>query len=804
MIWSFSILGALAIVTIGWWLWSRNAKTKKQSQVTEEMMAKLRLFSITLPQEKREEEARKDLKALLAPAEVLFNNLYSIINFNPDAYLVLEIVASHGQVQFYAAVPEDVISLFEKQLTSQYPFASVEKVDDYNIFPQSGKIAAAELTLNQSEIYPIKTFQQMEIDPMEAIANAFSHLEENEGAAIQLLIKPTSDTWHKEGQDLARKMQQGKKSGGGNIVSDIAGGVGKGLLGFTSIKDETKKEDDAGQRLTTAQEEVVKALEEKASQHGFATSIRIITAGRDELLAKQHLNNIIGAFAQFDLPSLNGFRVAINTTVSKIIARFIFRFFEGMSRPFILTPREIATLFHLPGGHLSASNIKRLNARQLPPPNNLPTEGVIIGRSMHRGVEKIVRIKDDDRRRHFYEIGKTGTGKTTWMQNMVYQDIMDGKGVCVIDPHGEMINWLLERIPKERVDDVIHFYPPDTDRPLGLNLLEAKTDMEKDLAVSEMIAIFTQMFDAEIVGPMFEHYMRNAMLALLADSASGATLVEIPRMFVDDKFRAEKVAKVTNPVIRDFWTKEYEQSRKGQAAYDMLSYVISKLGRFISNDTMRNIIGQTHSAFNIRQVMDEGKILLVNLSKGLIGEMNSDLLGFILVSKIQMAALSRADMPEKDRKDFYLYIDEFQNVTTPSIATILSEARKYKLNLVVAHQFMEQLDEKIRNAVLGNVGTMMAFTVGPDDAEILAKQFAPEVTTQDLINIENRNAYLKLMINGATSPSFNIQTLPPMGEARPRVREGLVELSRLKYGKDKRLVDVEIRQRGAIVTEFKL
>jgi type IV secretory pathway TraG/TraD family ATPase VirD4 len=472
----------------------------------------------------------------------------------------------------------------------------------------------------------------------------------------------------------------------------------------------------------------------------------------------------------------------------------------------ILSSEEMATVMHFPTPLVETPNINWLKARRLAPPANLPQEGIVIGKNVYRGRETLIKMKEDDRRRHVYVIGRTGTGKTTWMQNMVLQDILAGKGLCVIDPHGDMINWLLERIPKERVDDVIHFYPPDVERPLGLNMLEARNATERDLVSSEMIAIFQKLFDPTaalgITGPVFERSMRNSMLALMADLNNPATLIEIPRLFVDEEFRKEKLKYVADDNVRAFWEKEMAAVLRGSQAGEHMTYVLSKLDRFVSNEVMRNIIGQARSSINFRQVMDEGKILLVNLAKGLIGEINSNLLGFIIVSKLQMAALSRADQPETSRKDFYLYIDEFQNVTTDSAATILSEARKYRLNLIVAHQFVAQLEDKIKNAVLGNVGTLMAFRIGPQDAEILGKEFEPEVTQLDLVNIENRNAYLKLMIDGATSRPFTMTTLAPMGESNAKIGQAVKEISRIKFGRDKRLVEAELKDRLAALSDW--
>ena len=418
---------------------------------------------------------------------------------------------------------------------------------------------------------------------------------------------------------------------------------------------------------------------------------------------------------------------------------------------------------------------------------------VYFAKTNFRGSDRVFGIKKRDRRQHYYVVGKTGTGKSELLKNLILQDINNGEGVGVVDPHGELIDYTLSCIPKERVEDVVLFEPFNQERPVGLNMLEYDTPEQKDFAVQEMIAIFYKLFPPEIIGPMFEHYMRNAMLALMADQNNPGTLVEIPRIFTDPDFMQERLEKVQDPIVRSFWLKEWQQTT-GSTKSEMLGYVVSKVGRFVENEMMRNIIGQSKSGFDLAKIMDEKKIFLANLSKGLTGEVNSNLLGLILVSKMQMAAMRRARMPEEDRKDFYLYIDEFQNFTTDSIATILSEARKYRLNLIMAHQYIPQLTDQIRDAVLGNVGTIGAFRIGINDAEFLEKKFAPTFTAQDITKLDNFNAYMSMLVNGQPTKPFNIATLPPE-KGNPVLAEQLKQLSYLKYGAPREEVEAEIMGR---------
>ncbi len=395
------------------------------------------------------------------------------------------------------------------------------------------------------------------------------------------------------------------------------------------------------------------------------------------------------------------------------------------------------------------------------------------------------------------------------MSNLAIQDIASGHGVCVVDPHGDLIQDILEHIPKHRADDVVYFNPSDTERPIGLNMLEARTEDQKDFAVQEMISIFYKLFPPEMIGPMFEHNMRNVMLTLMSDIDDPGTIIDIPRMFTDDSYVKRYMRKLKDPVVRSFWEKEMAKTSDFHKS-EMLGYLISKVGRFVENEMMRNIMGQQNSGFDFRQIMDEKKILLVNLSKGTTGEVNAKLLGLIIVAKLQMAALSRADIPEDERHDFYLYIDEFQNFITDSISTILSEARKYRLNLVIAHQYMGQLTTEggktdVRDAVLGNAGTICTFRIGPDDAQVLSKEFAPTFGSYDLLNVPQHTCYTKLLIDNTASKPFNMSIYPPT-KGNKALGEAIKQLSRLKYGRDKAIVEAEIMERtqiGASTTEAK-
>jgi len=488
------------------------------------------------------------------------------------------------------------------------------------------------------------------------------------------------------------------------------------------------------------------------------------------------LQTIIAGFSQFHHPQLNGFKYQMK--FNKSFARdFLYRRM-GKGKRILLNVEEIASLFHFPNRYLETPGIKWLTARTLPAPPDLPDAGVVIGKSVFRGMEKLVRLQEEDRRRHLFMIGKTGTGKTTLFETMIEQDMVRGKGLCFVDPLGDAVENLLKKVPTDRAKDVIIFDPSDTKHPLGLNLLEWHNPEERDFLIQEIIEIFYKLFDPNrtgIVGPQWEHWARNAALTVMS-LPQGGSLIDIPRLFTDDNFREYAISFVTDPIVKAFWEQQLAKTADFHKS-EMYNYFISKFGRFMTNDLMRNIIGQKKSSFQFRNIMDEGKILFVNLAKGKIGEINSNLLGLILVSKIQVSAFSRADIPESERKDFYLYVDEFQNFTTDTFATILSEARKYRLCLNIANQYLAQLTEHIRDAVIGNVGTIISYRIGAEDAEFLAHEM-PGVTIEDFTNLDRFQAYVKLLINLTPSRPFSMSGIKTESKGSSEMSEWLKNWTR--------------------------
>ena len=759
------------------------------------------MLQVTLPKdvqrEEREEGVGEDIKERIAVGEQWLSTLSNLPTRRWDTWLygrpiiVFEIVAREdGVIAFYAGTERRYLNVLEKQIYALYPEAEVAQAQDFTIFEHNDSIKTGLLRLRRPAHLPIATYKELEVDPMQALTGALATIREGDAAVIQFVVQPTVRGSRQRGARAAKRTYLGKQSGVGasHSVLDAAGAL-------TKSGDETSKKEMEARQLTPRAEQQVELVEAKGAQQQFEVTTRVAVSVRAPDEAERVFNGVVAAFAQYDLPDLNAWRVEGGGADRRVLRDLIFRRPRpGLSA--ILSTTELTSLFHFPLPTTATPNILWRGAKTAPAPPDLLNAGILLGHNVYRGEGRPIHFGEEDRRRHLYLIGQTGTGKTTMFLNMIVQDIAAGHGVGVIDPHGDLIEDILLHIPPEREKDVILFDPRDTERPLGFNILEVSDEAQKDLVVNEVVQILQKLaarLNPESVGPMFEHYLRNALLALVEDP--DATLVDVPRMFVDEQFRSAVLRRNPDVTVKQFWEKEFAQSQKGQMSADMLSYVISKLGRFIGNVTVRNMIGQSRSSFDVRAVMDEQKILLCNLSKGQIGDINSDLLGFVLVSKIQIAALGRANMPEEQRKDFYLYLDEFQNFTTDSIATILSEARKYRLNLNLTHQFIQQLDDPIREAVFGNIGTVISYRIGVDDAEFMAKQFEPVFGEYDLLNLERFTAYIRLLARATPQRPFSLQIPAPPQGGDPQRREAVRAYGRETYGRARADVEAEIGER---------
>ena len=596
------------------------------------------------------------------------------------------------------------------------------------------------------------------------------------------------------------KKNKGKKKGFGGVAPmDIMEALWKPPE--NNEKDGGSNSED--KQLTSLEQAEVDAISEKARYPAYEVLVRVVISSNTAARSQVLLKNIIAAFSLFDSPRNNGFKFSLTRNVEEMTTAYIMRFFPQETRSNILNSVEMATLFHLPGANaIPTSQVKRQMSKQVDGPTDVLDEGLLIGYNEFRGVKKPIRIGTKDRRRHVYIIGQTGVGKSVLQENMAYQDMMDGRGFAFIDPHGDLVESLLGKVPKERVEDIIYFNPADMTNPIGLNMFEFDTPDQKDFLVQEAINMLYGLYDpghTGIVGPRLEHIFRNCALLLMSDPAGG-TFIDVPKCLIDPEFVKSKLKYVKDQQVIDFWTKEFPASQRSNEAGEVISWVVSKFGPFISNDAMRNIIGQTKSGFNLREIMDNNKILLVNLSKGKMGELNSKLLGIIFVMKFQAAAMSRADIPEDQRVDFSLYVDEFQNFATDSFESILSEARKYKLSLIMGNQFMTQLTDKIREAIIGNVGTVISGRIGVTDAELMVKKFQPTFDVDDLAKLPNFQSITSVMINNVPSAPFSMNWIPPMGQVNNQLRDALVRLSAAKYGRPRAVVEKEIfdRIRGSV------
>lgn len=747
-------------------------------------------------------DARDVSEETISKAQVLYNIIASTAtkgfrsNFYGQRHIAFEIIASKGVVNYYTAVPVTLVSVVEQAITSAYPNARLEEVEEHNMFNPVGKITGTiggELVLKQHYANPIATFQDSKNDAMQSILNSMASLTKEDGVGIQILLRPANQKWIKNSLSLSNKIKKdkGKKGGAASLTMR---GLGEALWKPPEVK-EVKPED---KQLSTLEQAKVDSIEEKTRHPGYEVLIRVVSSSNTAARSQAILSNVVSAFALFDAPGRNGFRFVPAKVIENFTTAFIFRFFPPEINQNILNSVELATLFHFPDQkHTPTSQLQRQASKQVDGPSNVPEHGLLLGYNVFRGTQKEIRLTENDRRRHMYIIGQTGTGKTNLMVNLALQDMLDGKGFAYIDPHGDAAEELLGMVPAERTEDVIYFAPGEMDYPVGLNLFEYQFPEQRDFLIQEAINMLYKLYDPQrqgIIGPRYEHLFRNAALTIMA-GPDGGTFVDIPKLFNDKNYVNQKLKYVTDQTVLDFWLKEMPGSERSNEFGEVKSWFVSKFGAFLSNEMMRNIIGQTKSGFDLRQVMDDGKILIVNLSKGKTGELNAKLLGMIFVMKFYAAAMGRANIPESERKDFTVFVDEFQNFSTETFSDILSEARKYRLSLVVGNQFVGQLTDEIRDAVFGNVGTVISSRTGANDADFLVKYFSPVFDSEDLTKMPNYSWAVQMLMNGTPTQPFSMNSLPPMGKSNPRLTQAVKRLSAAKFGRPKAVVEKEIFER---------
>ena len=625
----------------------------------------------------------------------------------------------------------------------------------------------------------------------------------NEGAAVQILFRPAQKNWSSKGKEAIENIQKGKKT---KTVGASIGDFAMDVLRAPWEPPQEHEKTTVETQISNVKQEEMTAIANKMRFPAFETLIRIIASSSTSARSEAIMGGIASAFSQFDSPELNGFKVNAMKDQNRLAVDYAFCFFPQKARSSILNSVELASIFHLPEqSAIPNSQVERQLTKQVDGPAKLATEGVFLGTNEFRGTKKAIYLDDKNRRRHMYVIGQTGMGKSVFLENLAFQDMCDGRGFAFIDPHGDAVEAILQRVPEERIDDVIYFDPADIEHPVGMNMFEFTDPDQKDFIVQEGISMLQSLFDPQnqgFFGPRGQHMFRNAALLLMSDPA-GATFVDIPQCFTDPEFVKSKLKYVTDKAVYDYWTKEFPASQKSNDAGEVITWFASKWGPFLSNTIMRNTLGQVKSGFNIREIMDNKKIFLVNLSKGRLGDINANLLGMIFVMKFQQAAMSRQDIPESERPDFCLYVDEFQNFATDSFESILSEARKYRLNLIVANQFMTQLTEKIREALLGNVGTIICGRIGVTDADLMVKAFTPTFTAEDLTKTPNFSAIAKVMMFDMPSAPFTMKLPAPMGEPNEELMNTLKVYSATKFGKTRSEVEQEIQERWTAAEKAK-
>ena len=783
-------------------------RNRKHKDITYERGVEMVPVLIHLPPASEDTDVNgRDVRDIvdenISKAQIIYNIIASTTQkgfknlWFGQRHFSFEIVGMQGFVHLYTAVPADMLDVLRQSVTSAYPSTRLEVVDEPNIFnPMGGMsgVVGGEFSLKESFAYPIATYQDLKRDALQSLLNALSGLESTDGAAIQILFRPAASSWRKAASDQAAKKRKGTDSK--NVTADLA----KQMVTALVKPPEPGKEDggDRHKELSTLEQSVVDAIDDKTRYAGFEVTIRVVASSNVTQRSQAIINNIVASFSLFDSPGKNGFKYEPAKDSDELVIDYLLRTFPLRARKNVMNAVELSTLFHFPDQRsIPTSQLSRQESKQVDGPRNMPDTGLMMGFNVFRGVKKPVRLGLRDRQRHMYAVGQTGTGKSTYLENLALQDMLNGDGFAFVDPHGDTVEHLLAMVPKERTEDVIYFCPSDMDYPMGLNLFEYNNPDQKDFLIQETIGMLYKLYDPQhqgIMGPRYESIFRNAALAVMADP-NGGTMIDIPKLFRDPEFLKQKLQHVKDPNVLDYWQKEFPASQKSNEAGEINSWFVSKFGAFLSNEMMRNIIGQTKSAFDLRDIMDNKKILLVNLSKGRTGDLNSKLLGMIFVMQFQAAAMSRSNVPEDDRVDFCLYVDEFQNFSTDSFATIMSEARKYHLNLIVANQFTTQLTEEIRDAVFGNIGTIVSFRIGQNDVEALGRYFQPVFEADDLLRIPNANTVVRTLVGGVPTQPFSMATLPPLGNPNPKLADALKQLSAAKYGKPRAVVEKDIFDR---------
>ncbi len=716
----------------------------------------------------------------------LFAGLYGIKRpyyqtiFGIENRISFEIVGRREGIYFYVTCPESISSFVEKQIYGTYKVAEIDFIPVPKLFDRGTYNIVYELKQEMGPYTMINSFDDKQ-DPLKTIVSTFTKLGGNELLVYQVIISPAPNTWVKAVR---------------GVLANAAAKEGGGL-------DPAFKE----------------SVEKKIAKQGFYTVIRLVSVSEDYNRAQINIDNTLASLGQFNNPKTNTLAKKLFVfkpiTLRKFLLRelnvldihiplFDIKLFLNNS---IFNSEELSNLYHFANKELDVTGIKRTDSKQTAAPGNIPTEGIVLGKNKFRDIETIIRIKDFDRLRHQYIIGQTGSGKSVFLFSQIIQDIYRGKGLCVIDPHGPDIENLLKKIPPHREKDVIYFNAADFDRPIGINILQVLTDdpvlreIQSNIIINSFLELLRKLYDPNnqgIVGPFFEKAVRNCMLTAMTDP--NATLMDVTQLLLDDKAAEKYLPNIKDQQIIDYWKIERAQMTD-QTRSESMGYLTSKFSKFTQDKFIRNIVAQPTSTISIPDIMQNEKILLINLAKGSIGNENSTFLGLLLVPKVLDSAMTRNEKLTRGESfpDFYLYVDEFQNFATDAFESILSEARKFKLGLTVANQYIKQLSEKIKNAIDGNVPTKVFFKVGVDDAEYCKKMMKSFEET-DFMYVKMGNAYITLCIDGSASKPFSLsvdrELVNPFKED-PEMAKRIVEHSRNTYGRDAAQIEAQINAKYA-------
>jgi hypothetical protein len=770
------LIATLGLVSTLCFLGVKYALAFIHESVLREKHRNLVFFEIRLP--KNNEFEIKVAEQMFAGLTNISAKLKGIDKFRkPRMFVSFEVVAFKDSIRFYVVCPDNIAGIVDKQINGTYTSADITIVKEYNIFPENSKVAYTTLGLKKHHRLPIKTYEELPVDTLSTLLDAFSKLQPNEAGAFQVIITPAGSEWRNLAKKYVKKFR------------DI-------------IRDPEKNN-----KLTDVDNEEIQLIEKKASKPGFFTDVRLVTVSDSLEKAEIHLRNMKSSLDHYTKEGGNSFKSLMNREVKNIVDDFIYRIPRDSM---ILNIEELATLYHFPNKNITTPYVNWLLSKKAPAPDFVDAEFrddyLYLGKNSFRGKEKEIFIRPEDRLRHMYIVGQTGTGKSGFMIGMMTRDVKLGHGCGFIDPHGSDAEKILQQIPPDRADDVVVFDPADMERPFGLNMLEFETEGQKSKAIDELLSIFDTLFDLrQTGGPIFFQYFRYAVLLLVSDPDSGATLLEIPKILSDEAYRKFKLSRCPDREIIAFWEKQAEVAGGDSSLKNLTPYITSKLSPFLTNPYVRPIVAQQKSTLNFKDIMDGKKILIAKLSKGKIGEYNAYLLGMILIGKLLVSALSREEVSENERVPFYLYIDEFQNFLTDSVKTILSEARKYKLSLTIAHQFIAQLvkkgDTQMRDSIFGNVGNKAIFRVGPDDASFLKRELDGVFEETDLVKLENFSCYFKMLVDGQPTSPFSLRSFygesryDMIGQPNYDLAKTIKEISRLKYGRPRELVEREVEER---------